>query len=257
MRKLGENNMKYYSFNTRDYLILEHIPLDRNLTLLEIGVGLGSIAERVSGKIKTYCGVDIACEVIDYLSSLYKNSNSVKWRCLDVCQETSSLNEKFDIIFSAHTLEHVDFPQGYFNFIKKHLKSNGFAFVVFPNETKDKHHGITWFYSKNELIEIIDKANLKAMKLLEVKETIWHRTIKKLFWELPKSIILTEKTTPQTFEQTRAFKIVRAGDIKTNILSFYAKAITKLAMVFPLYKYFNNEGDIKNKQLFVVLRHKK
>jgi len=249
--------MKYYSFNTRDYLILEHIPLDRNLTLLEIGVGLGSIAERVSGKIKTYYGVDIACEVIDYLSSLYKNNNSVKWQCLDVCQESASLNEKFDVVFSAHTLEHVISPNGYFNFIARHLKNKGTVFVIFPNESKEKHHGITWFDNKKELLEIIDKSGLKVNELLEVEETIWHRFIRWSLWELPKSIILTEKTTPQTFEQTRAFKIVRAGDIKTNILSFYAKAITKLATVFPLYKYFNNEGDIKNKQLFVVLRHKK
>ena len=190
MRKAGENNMRYYGFNTRDYLILEQIPLNRDLSFLEIGVGLGSIADNVLGKIKKYYGVDIACEVIDYLSSLYKNNNSVRWRCLDVCQESASLNEKFDVVFSAHTLEHVISPNGYFNFIARHLKNEGTVFIIFPNESKEKHHGITWFNNKKELMGIIEKAQLKVIKLSEIEETTWHRTVRLFLWSIPKSIIL-------------------------------------------------------------------
>jgi len=248
--------MRYCSFATRDYLILENLTLSQDLSLLEIGVGLGSVVEKMIGKVKEYYGVDIACEVIDYLTLLYKDISFVHFNCLDVCKDSSSLNKKFNVIFSTHTLEHVDFPQGYFNFIKKHLKLNGFAFVVFPNETQDKHHGIAWFDNKNELLEIIDKANLKVTKLLEVKETIWHRTIKKLFWEIPKSIILRNKKNPQTFEETDAFKIIKSHNLKTNIIAFYAKIVTELAAIFPLHEYKEIGENIQNKTLFVRLIHK-
>ena len=39
--------MKYRGFNTRDCLILEHIPLSKDLSLLEIGTGLGSMIDMV------------------------------------------------------------------------------------------------------------------------------------------------------------------------------------------------------------------
>ena len=150
--------MKYCGFSTRSYLLLENASLNKNLSLLEIGVGLGAVADLIKGKIKKYCGVDIACEVIDYLSSLYKEDDSINWCCLDVCRNSASLHKKFDIIFSADTLEHVELPEKFFNFIKKHLNKDGVVLLTFPNESKDKHHGITWFNNKNELLEIINRA---------------------------------------------------------------------------------------------------
>jgi len=228
--------MRYLSFDTRDYLILKWIPENKDLTLLEIGVGLGSFANKILGKVKKYCGVDISCELIDYLSDLYKNNDFINWRCLDVCQENSILNEKFNIIFSAHTLEYVESPQGYFNFIAKHLEANGTTFVIFPNESKEKHHGITWFNNKKELLEIIVKARLKVTELLEVKETTWHRVVKWSLWGFPRSMIVRNKKTPQTFEKTEAFKIIKSTGIKKYLFAVYAKIVTNLAAMFPLYK---------------------
>jgi len=113
--------MRYRGFNVRDYLILEHISLSKDLSLLEIGVGLGSIIDMIVGKIKEYCGVDITCDVIDYLNLLYKDSDSVNLYCLDICKNSSFLNKKFDVIFSADTLEHVESPQGFLILLKNIL----------------------------------------------------------------------------------------------------------------------------------------
>ena len=248
--------MRYRGFNVRDYLILEHISLSKDLSLLEIGVGLGSIIDMIVGKIKEYCGVDITCDVIDYLNLLYKDSDSVNLYCLDICKNSSFLNKKFDVIFSADTLEHVESPQGFFNFIKKHLKSGGVVLITYPNESKDKHHGITQFNDKEQLLEIIDKAGLTLDALFEVQKTAWHRIIREFLWDFPKSIIYKQKKSPQTFEETEAFKIIKSNNIKTNVFAFYAKIITKLAVMFPPHKY-NDIGDsITNKRLLLRLKHK-
>jgi len=162
--------MRYLGFTTRDYLILENLHLDKDLSVLKIGIGLGSMIDKIIWRIKEYCGVDVACEVIDYLKSIYKHTDSVTFYCLDVCKDSSSLNKKFDIIFSVDTLEHVESPQGYFNFIEKHLKSEGVVLITYPNESKDKHHGITWFNDKEQLLEIIDKAGLTLDVLFEVQK---------------------------------------------------------------------------------------
>jgi len=215
--------MRYRGFNVRDYLILEHISLSKDLSLLEIGVGLGSIIDMIVGKIKEYCGVDIACDVIDYLNLLYKDSDSVNLYCLDICKNSSFLNKKFDIIFSADTLEHVESPQGFFNFIKKHLKSEGVVLITYPNESKDKHHGITWFNDKEQLLEIIDKAGLRVDRLFEVRETVWHRIIREFLWDFPKSILYKKRKVLKLLRKLRASRLLNLIILKQMYLHFMQK----------------------------------
>ena len=250
--------MRYFSFSTGDYLFLDNVSLNNNLSLLEISVGLGSLADLTMGKAKEYCGIDIACDVIDYLKLLYKKNKFIRWYCLDVCKENSFLNKRFDIVYSAHTLEHVESPQGFFNFIKRHLKTDGVAIIIYPNESKNQHHGISWFNNKKELVGIIDGAGLEIFTIFEIRETMWHKLVRKIFWEIPKSIILTSrsKNQPQTFEKTEAFKITHSHSIKRNFFAFYAKIITKLAAIFPLYKYVESEENIQNKTVFIRLKNK-
>ena len=137
------------------------------------------------------------------------------------------LNKKFDIIISADALEHVKLPKNYFNFIRRHLKSDGTALITFPNESKEKHHGITWFDNKKELMKLINEFNFEIIELKEVRQTFWHKFVKNFLWNIPKSIIYKSKNKPQVFEDTKAFQIVLKNNIKTKIFSIYAEIIKK------------------------------
>lgn len=246
--------MRYRSFHTRDYLFLKNIKFNKNLSVLEIGTGLGSIVDDFKGKIKEYYGVDIAPETIDYLSSQYKKNSSVNLFCLDVCSLSSNLNKKFDVIISADTLEHVELPQNYFNFIERHLKNDGIALVTFPNESKEKHHGITWFEKKSDLFDVILKNNLRIVRLCEVKNTPWHLFVKKYFWQFPKYLISKNKENPQVFDGTEAFNIISSRGVKVKIFTVYAALLNKIASLFLLHTYRDIENDIKNKVLFTILK---
>ena len=247
--------MRYLSLNLRKYLILDNISLNKNFSFLEIGIGLGEMIDPLRGKIKEYYGVGIALELINYFDSVYKDRDSVNLSCLDVCQKSSSLNKNFDLVFSTDTLEHLKKPEVYFNFIKRHLKPEGTALVIFPNESKEKHHGITWFDSKGELLKVINQAGFKIDSFIEVKRTIWHRIIKKSLWELLSLIIAKPKENVQTFEQTRAFKVAKSPGLKPKLFVLYAAAIRKIARLFPLYRYCDNIENIANKILLIRLKH--
>ena len=248
--------MIYHGFSTRDYLILQNITLSKEISVLEIGVGTGSAADLIIGKVKKYCGVDISAGLIDWLKSVYKNEDSVKLCAIDVCKD-EFLGEKFDVVFSADTLEHVKSPEGYFNFIAKHLSSEGVALVTFPNESGKKHHGISWFNSKTELLNIIDSFGLKVLNIYQVKETIYHQLIKKFLWSLPKSIVSRRTdVSPQSFENTEAFEIIKTGGVKANLFACYSRIITKLAAFFPLYNLDETEENISDKVLLLCLKHK-
>jgi len=127
--------MTYHGFSTRDYLILDNIPISKEISVMEIGVGTGSTADLIIGKVRKYCGVDISADLIGWLKSVYNREDSVKFYAIDVCGN-EFLDEKFDVIFSADTLEHVKSPKRYFNFIAKHLSSDGIVLITFPNESE-------------------------------------------------------------------------------------------------------------------------
>ena len=88
--------------------------------------------------------------------------------------------------------------------------------------------------------------------------TIWHKVIRKYLWDLPKSLISRQNMTisPQTFEQTEAFQVLQDRSIKAKFFSYYAKTITEIAALFPLYDYFEVGQKINNEILLLRLKHK-
>ena len=238
-------------------MILDNIPISKEISVLEIGIGTGSTAELIVARVKEFCGVDISKEIIEVLNSFYVNNNCVNMYCLDVCSD-ASLGKRFNVIYSADTVEHVKQPKDFFNFIVRHLSFDGVAVVIFPNESEGKHHGITWFNSRTDFLMLIDSVGLKIVNFYEVKLTTWHRIIKKYLWNLPKSLVSHGDKTcpPQTFEQTAAFQIIRNGGIKAKFFGYYARTITKLAALFPLYDCFEISEEINNKILLIRLKHK-
>lgn len=248
--------MRYYGFATIDYLILENLHFHKDLSVLEIGVGTGSTARLIIGKVKEFWGVDISNENIDQLTSVYKNDKTVKFYTVDVCKD-SYVGKKFNIVFSADTLEHVKESKGFFGFIAKHLSPDGVALVTFPNESEKRHHGITWFNRIEELLTLIDSSGLEIIDFYQVKKTYYHRFIEKLFWKIPKSILSKRKDVlPQSFENTKAFEIIKSGGIKAQILAIYANLVTKFAACFPLYRLNEIENNIENKVLLMHLKLK-
>jgi 2-polyprenyl-3-methyl-5-hydroxy-6-metoxy-1,4-benzoquinol methylase len=245
--------MSYYGFYTRESFILKQANLSPSLSLLEIGPGLGLFAELTKEKVKKYCGVDISKKLIAFLSLKYKNLKSISWICIDVCRE-DFLKEQFDFVISADTLEHVECPAEFFKFISRHLANNGSAIIIFPNESEERHHGITWFKNKEDLVLAIEGAGLKVAEFMESKETFWHCALKNIFWEIPKRLIFKKKNAPQIFEETDAFRLVESKGVGVKIISCYAKLLTRIALFFPCYKLKEIKGGIRDKNIFIKLK---
>ncbi len=248
--------MRYIGFNARDYLLLENMKIQKGISVLEIGTGLGSIIDEILKTGADYYGIDIANKTIDYLKSQYIDFSRVKLFCMDVCSPSSDFITKFDIIISADTLEHVNSPQSFFNFIQRHLNIDGVALLTFPNESREKHHGITWFEKKDDLSNMINKSNLKMEKLYFVEKTKMHHFLHHILWKLPRSLFSDSRTKPQVFDETKAFEIINSKGKKANILALYANVVTKITRIFTLYRYVEAKEDIKDKVLMIIVRSK-
>lgn len=243
----------YYGFSLREYFILKRANLNSGLSLLEIGPGLGLLAELTKGKIRKYCGVDISEKLINFLSLKYEKSKSISWICLDICKD-DFFEEQFDLIVSADTLEHTGCSSRFFKFVSRHFADNGSAIIVFPNESEEKHHGVAWFEKKEDLFSAIKEAGLETAEFMEIKETFWHNMLRIFFWKLPKKLIFKKRNIAQTFEQTDAFRLIESKGIGIKIISYYAKLLTKIALLFPCYRLKKMRGEIRDKNIFLKLK---
>jgi 2-polyprenyl-3-methyl-5-hydroxy-6-metoxy-1,4-benzoquinol methylase len=102
--------------------------LDRSLRVLDIccgdGVGLEKLLQM---GFKNITGVEIADQKIEIAKNIH---NNVLKR--DICCGPFDLGEKYDVIYSSHTIEHLLNPEFSIKNILSYLKDDGIFFLVLP-----------------------------------------------------------------------------------------------------------------------------
>ena len=85
---------------------IESMQLDRDRSVLEIGIGTGRLAIKVAPRCKDLCGIDISEKTIERAAenlSIYQN---VRLICADFI--SFEFNERFDVIYSSLTFMHIE-----------------------------------------------------------------------------------------------------------------------------------------------------
>ena len=163
---------------------------------------------------------------------------------------------KFDTIFSLDTLEHIKEPNKFFNNVNKALKKDGTALIGFPNESKEKHHGLTWFDTQDELNKAIG-SDLKIIKIKEVKETWYFSIIKNYLWN-PIMIISSKmsykKNKPQIFEDTTSYSLNENKPLIATLMSIYPNMLMILIKFSKMFIYKELNNKINNKYLLIKLK---
>ena len=112
-----------------------------NMSVLEVGCGIGSLTNYVNHRFNDYLGIDFSSLAIanaKSISELKGSHNQFKVFDITSCE---SLEQEFDFIIDSHLLHCLKSKEArsnYFTFVKKHLKKNG----VFLAETMAFHGGI-------------------------------------------------------------------------------------------------------------------
>jgi len=261
-KKRPKKIIRFYGFAVRDRLLLKNLDLKPGLSVLEIGVGSGSTIRRLRGKVAEVWAVDISEQAIDQLRELYGDSTDAVFLTVDV-QEEVNLMKKFDRIYSADTLEHVPSAAGFFRFVARHLKNDGEALVIFPNETEKRAHGVTRFRSREEFEAVIEGAGLCVDGLKEVQKTIVHRLLKAFLWQLPEYLLraLSRKKAKDKqvngvnrYDSTLSCRLnEREGWLK-SAAALYASVVTAFASLFPLYRQRPARREIAGKYLLLSLK---
>ena len=140
--------------------------------VLDVGCGTGNFAREVAKKDAKYVlGIDYADEAIKIAEKNNKLKN-LEFKKLDVIK----LNEKFDIIVSIGTIEHMDNPMTIIRKLKKCLNKNGKIILTTPNWTNPRGYVLmTLFFLFNAPITLADlhyltpNEHLKMAKKVDMK----------------------------------------------------------------------------------------
>ena len=139
---IDENNDPVYDPKPlRDYMdqwdgqaFIDKMELDKNKSVLEIGVGTGRLAVRVAPLCGYFCGIDISNKTIGRAKENLSGQNNVELYCGDFL--TFDILQKFDIIYSSLTFMHIEEKQKAIGKIAALLKGGG-KFVL----STDKNQG--------------------------------------------------------------------------------------------------------------------
>jgi 2-polyprenyl-3-methyl-5-hydroxy-6-metoxy-1,4-benzoquinol methylase len=97
------------------------------------GTGYGTRHMLDSGASKG-CGVDISGEALDFARTNYRDPN-LEYLLFD-CSKLSGLTEKFDVVVSFETIEHVADPLNFIEEVSKVLHKGGTFICSTPNKDR-------------------------------------------------------------------------------------------------------------------------
>jgi len=113
-----------------------------NKTVLDVGCGTGNFASLVAKNgAKRILGIDYAEEAIKIAKKKHVHSN-LDFKQMDV----KHVKEKFDVIVSIGTLEHMDNPYQILKKFKKLLNKNGKIIITSPNWSNPRGHMLMMLY---------------------------------------------------------------------------------------------------------------
>lgn len=101
--------------------------------VLDVGCGTGNFVLKVAKKGAHVLGIDFAEEAISIAKKTQKHPN-LQFEKLNVAKIT----EKYDVIVSIGTLEHMDDPFATLKILKNHIKPKGKIIVTTPNWTNPR-----------------------------------------------------------------------------------------------------------------------
>jgi len=124
----------------------------KSKTVLDVGCGTGFFAYSVAKKGAKVLGIDFSEEAIEIAKSKYSHKN-LDFKSIDV----SKIKEKFDVIVSNGTLEHMDDPLKTLRLFKKHLNTKGKIIITSPNWTNPRGYILlTLLYLFKAPITLVD-----------------------------------------------------------------------------------------------------
>ena len=153
-------------------VFIDKMKLDKDKSVLEIGVGTVRLAVKTAILCKDYCGIDISPKTIYRARENLVNHKNVKLICDDFLSH--HFNSLYDVVYSSLTFMHIHEKQNAINKVACLLKSGGrFALSIDKSQEDFIDMGtrkITTFPdSPTEIKNCILNANLDLVECFDTE----------------------------------------------------------------------------------------
>lgn len=128
--------LKEYMDKWDGQVFVDKMELNTNKSVLEIGVGTGRIAVRVTPLCKTFTGIDISPKTIARAKEHLAKNNNADLICGDFNEY--DFESTFDVIYSSLTFMHIENKQSAINKVYSLLNAGG-KFVLSIDKNQDKN----------------------------------------------------------------------------------------------------------------------
>ncbi len=144
--------------------IKERFVLDKEMSIMDFGVGTGLLGFEIAKDVKKVFGVDMSPSMLAKLKE--KNSPELSIEAVEQDIVKKPLADIFDGIVSSMTLHHVEDLEVFFKSIYKNIKEDGFLAIADLEKEDGTFHsdntGVYHFgFNKDELCEIVKKCGFK------------------------------------------------------------------------------------------------
>lgn len=151
--------------------IKDKIGLNKEMHLMDFGVGTGLLGFEVLKDVKSMDGVDTSKGMIEKLEEKNTSSEYIKPICQDILK--NKLDTKYDGVISSMTLHHVEHLDEFFKTIKESLNKNGFIAIAdlasedgtFHSDNEGVHH---FGFDERELGNIVKNCGFKDIEFKHI-----------------------------------------------------------------------------------------
>lgn len=115
--------------------IAEHLDLQSDDDVLEVGVGVGRLAQHLAPLVGSYHGADVSAYMLLHAARRLREVENLHLHHLESSDLRALPAESFDKVFFQHVLIHLD-PEDQFNYIREArrvLRPGGTAYFQFYN----------------------------------------------------------------------------------------------------------------------------
>jgi len=137
----GEKKVYTDTGNSEVYETLKQLNW-KNKKVLDVGCGTGLFSYLVAKKGAKVLGIDFSKEAISIAQKKYSNENLL-YKNIDI---KNLKKDKFDIIVSLGSLEHMDEPLEILKIFKKNLEPKGKIIITSPNWTNPRGYMLIILY---------------------------------------------------------------------------------------------------------------
>ena len=167
-------NEAYLDHRNRYYFATNFIKKEDKVLDISCGCGYGSWFMGATTGCKQVVGVDVSDEALNFAQNYY-HSEKVIYNKIDISKKFSNLfKEKFNLIISFETIEHLEDDNSYLKELNNLLEDNGLLLISSPNEDIIPYYNNPFFdgginpyhfrhYTSEEFEKVLIKAGFKVI----------------------------------------------------------------------------------------------